>query len=98
MQYYGKWIDFYFYFYLILRSSNIFKLLYKFCNILIPGRAEQNNLRAGQEISAQLTSLLLIHMKINSIRCSDCTAGWSRPVVPEPNLVPWAKIFVYILY
>ena len=26
------------------------------------------------------------------------TAGWSRPVVPEPNLVPWAKIFVYILY
>ena len=26
------------------------------------------------------------------------TAGWSRPVVPEPNLVPWAKIFVNILY
>ena len=24
-----------------------FKLLYKFCNILIAGRAEQNNLRAG---------------------------------------------------
>ena len=24
--------------------------------------------------------------------------GLSRPVVPEPNLVPWAKIFVYILY
>ena len=35
-----------------------FKPLYKFCNILIPGRAEQKNLRAGPEISARLTPLL----------------------------------------
>ena len=32
--------------YIFLRYSNIFKPLYKFCNTLIPGRAEQKNLRA----------------------------------------------------
>ena len=41
----------------------VFKPLYKFYNILIPGRAEagraeQNNLRAGPEISARLTPLV----------------------------------------
>ena len=36
----------------------IFKPLYKFCNILIPGRAEQNNLQAGPTISARLTPLV----------------------------------------
>ena len=31
----------------LIKCSNIFKPLYKFCNILIPGRAEPKNLRAG---------------------------------------------------
>ena len=34
---------------------------------------------------------------LNNLRI-EYTARWSRPVVPEPNLVPWAKIFVYILF
>ena len=41
-------------------TQKIFKPLYKICNILIPGRAEQKNLRAGPEISARLSPLLLI--------------------------------------
>ena len=38
--------------------KKIVKPLYKFCNILIPGQAEQNNLRAGPEISVRLTPIV----------------------------------------
>ena len=44
---------------LIIKYSNTFELLYKFCNILIgPDRAKHKNLLAKPEITARLTSLL----------------------------------------
>ena len=37
-----------------------FKALYKFCNILIPGRVEQKQFQSGREIFARLTPLVQI--------------------------------------